>query len=81
MGHIWNSLGLVYYANLLKEENKKHKQTTRKIFFMKAHFLKQAKHQLRHNISRHIKFENSRNRMGPLKGDNKLQVDKKNNQK
>ena len=45
---------------------------------MKALFVHQTKHQLRHNISRHVNFLNSSSWMGPLNDDNKLQVDEEN---
>ena len=46
---------------------------------MKTHIAHQVKQQLKNYISRHATFWTSRNCMGPLKDENKLQVDEKNN--
>ena len=45
---------------------------------METHIVPQTKHQLRHNINKHVNFENTRNCMGPLNDENKLQVDEMN---
>ena len=59
------------------EEKKKHKYTTHN-FFNENAYCPQTKHQLRHNNSRNF-YWNSRNWMGPLDEENKLQVDEKDN--
>ena len=46
---------------------------------MKTHIVQQTKYQLRKIISRHLGNENTRNGMGPLNDENKLQVDKNDN--
>ena len=50
-------IGNCYYANVLKEEKKKLKYTIHRTF-MKTHIVQQTKHQLRHDISRHVKLSN-----------------------
>ena len=44
---------------------------------MKAHSVQQTKHQLRHKITQQGIFENTRNCIGPLNDENKLQVDER----
>ena len=46
---------------------------------MKTHIVLQTKHQLPHSISKHVIFlKKTRNCMGPLNHENKLQVDETN---
>ena len=72
------NIGICYYANALKEEKKEHKYTTQKTF-MKLHIVQQTIHELWHNISREFNFWSTRNWMGSLNDESKLQVDEKNN--
>ena len=51
--------------------------TTHKIF-VKTHIVQHTEQQLRHNINKHVEVWFTRKRMGPLKYENTLQVDKKN---
>ena len=67
---------ICHYLNLLKEEKKKHNYTTHKVN-LKAYLVQQTKHKLRENVSRHVNFRVSRNWMGPLNDDKRLQVDEK----
>ena len=46
---------------------------------MKTLIVQQIKHQLRHNISKHVKFENIGSGMGPLNDETKIQGDDNNN--
>ena len=46
---------------------------------MKTHIVKQTKHELRHDISKHVNFRKIKNCTGPLHDESKLQVDGKNN--
>ena len=75
--HLKN-LGICYLANLVKEEKNKHNYTTQQTF-MKTHNVRQTIHQLLHNISRDVKFSSTRNWMGSINGENKLQIDDMNN--
>ena len=69
-------IGICYYANVLKEK-KKHTNATHKTL-MKTHIVQQTKLQLRHYISRHVSFSNTRKYMGPLNDEIMLQVEEKN---
>ena len=57
-------IGICYYAIVLKEENKT--QMNHSHNFMKTHIVKQTKHELRHDISKHVNFRKTRNCSGPL---------------
>ena len=46
------TIGICYYAMVLKEEKKKQKHNTH-ITFRKTHIGQQTNHQLRHNISKY----------------------------
>ena len=69
--------GFCYHMNMLKEKKKRNKYITNKKF-MKTQIFLQSKHQLRHNITRGGNFWYSRNCVGPLNDENKLQVVEKN---
>ena len=49
------TIWICYYAIVLKQEKKKQKFNTH-ITFSKMHIGQQTKHQLRHNISKHVNF-------------------------
>ena len=66
---------ICYYAIVIKEE----KNTPLTLLLMKTHIVQQTKHQVRHNVGKHVDFTNAWNCMEPLNGENKLQIDKKDN--
>ena len=45
--------GIRYYANVLKEDKKKHKYCQLTKLSIKMHIVEQTKHQLQHNIKKH----------------------------
>ena len=69
-------IGICYYMIVLKEEKKKQIHYSHN-FFIKTHIVQQTKHQLRHNISKHIDFLNIRNCTGPLDVENKFVLTKR----
>ena len=69
------TIGICYYAIVLKEEKKKQKSTTQKRLQKRIVPNKQSISDK--NISIYVIFWNTRNLMGPLSDENKLQFNKR----